>query len=54
VAFSTSRENIFLTKIRPGLSIFLALNRHPSGVWELTTDDMVVGVSQDWVLACDV
>jgi len=25
-----------------------------SGGWEMTTDDVVVDVSQDWVLACDV
>jgi phosphoserine phosphatase RsbU/P len=30
------------------------LNRHTSGGWEMTTDDVVVDVSQDWVLACDV
>jgi hypothetical protein len=30
-AFSTSLENIFLRKIRPDVSIFLAQNRHTSG-----------------------
>jgi hypothetical protein len=53
-AFSTSLEKLFLTKIRPSLSIFLTQNRHKSGGWEMTTDDVVVDVSQDWVLACDV
>jgi len=45
-AFSTSLENIFKRKIRPGLSIFLAQNRHTSGGWEMTTDDMVVDARQ--------
>jgi sigma-B regulation protein RsbU (phosphoserine phosphatase) len=41
-------------KNRPSLSIFVTLNRHTSGGWEMTMDDAVVDVSQDWVLACDV
>ena len=53
-AFSTSLEKIFLQKLRPSLSIILTQNRHTSGGWEMTTDDVVVDVSQDWVLACDV
>jgi sigma-B regulation protein RsbU (phosphoserine phosphatase) len=52
--FSTCLEKYFLTKIVAGLSISLAQNRHTSGGWEMATDDVVVDVSQDWVLACDV
>jgi len=54
-AFSTFLEKIFSNQeIRPSLSIFLTQNRHTSGGWEMTTDDIVVDVSRDWVLACDV
>jgi hypothetical protein len=52
-AFSTCLEKYFFTKIVAGLSIFLAQNRHINGGWEMTTEDVVVDVSQDWVLACD-
>jgi sigma-B regulation protein RsbU (phosphoserine phosphatase) len=41
-------------KIKPSLSICVSQNRHTSGGWEMTADDVVVDVSQDWVLACDV
>jgi phosphoserine phosphatase RsbU/P len=53
-AFSTCLEKYLLTKIVASLSISLAQNRHTSGGWEMATDDVVVDVSQDWVLACDV
>jgi sigma-B regulation protein RsbU (phosphoserine phosphatase) len=53
-AFSTCLEKYFSTNIAAGLSISLAQNRHTSGGWEMATDDVVVDVSQDWVLACDV
>src|ERR1022692_3409027 len=38
----------------PSLSILHTQNRHTSGGGEMTTEDVVVDVSQDWVLACDV
>jgi phosphoserine phosphatase RsbU/P len=50
----SSKKIIFNQKIRLSLSIFLTPNRHTSGGWEMTMDDVVVDVSQDWVLACDV
>jgi hypothetical protein len=44
----------FLTEIVACLSISLAQKQQTRGGWEMTTDDVVVGVSEDWVLACDV
>jgi sigma-B regulation protein RsbU (phosphoserine phosphatase) len=36
------------------MSISEAPNRHTSGDEEMRTEEMVVDVSQDWILACDV
>jgi hypothetical protein len=36
------------------MSISEALNRHTGGGKKMTTDEIVVDVSQDWLLACDV
>jgi sigma-B regulation protein RsbU (phosphoserine phosphatase) len=36
------------------MSILEALNRHTGGGRKVTIDEMVVDVSQDWLLACDV
>src|SRR5450432_2403344 len=36
------------------MSISECQNRHTSGGEKMTTDEMIVDVSQDWVLACDV
>jgi hypothetical protein len=36
------------------MSIQERQNRHTSGGEKITTDEMVVDVSQDWVLACNV
>ena len=36
------------------MSILRGRNRHTSGVTKMTTDERVLDVSQDWVMACDV
>src|SRR5579862_9407315 len=41
-------------EISPLMSIRQRQNRHTSGGRKMTTEEMVVDVSQDWVLACDV
>jgi sigma-B regulation protein RsbU (phosphoserine phosphatase) len=41
-------------KTASSLSIFLVQDRRTSGGWKMTADDVVVDVSQDWVLACHV
>jgi phosphoserine phosphatase RsbU/P len=47
-------QKYFQAKAATTMSIFEAQNRHTSGGKKMTTDEMVVDVSQDWALACDV
>ena len=53
-AFSTSRKTIFLLRIEATMSNLPGRKRHTSGGWPMTTDDVMVDVSQDWFQACDV
>jgi hypothetical protein len=54
--FSTSRQRKFFPWKRRDsrVSISPTINRYKGGGWEMMTDGVVVDVSQDWILACNV